>query len=235
MSNIMDRTLRTLFVNEIYESISGEAGIFLQGTWCTIIRFQGCNLQCNYCDTTQTWNRNDMTKSKLMTIKEIVDGVKTKHVMITGGEPLIQPAGLKDLVIELEGKGKEVQIETNGSLPRIWFNPHQPSIEKARWVVDYKLSSSGEGFMMPPVEEFHKNWYKAGVVKFVVADEYDMKEAMKVVDGLYNLGWRKFIFSPVDASSNLIPMIVHYMKEFPYFENTEFVFSLQVHKLANMK
>lgn len=231
---IMNKVEKTLLINEIYESISGEAGIFPQGTWCTIIRFQGCNLQCDYCDTKQSWSTSS-AQAKLMTIEEIVNQVKTKYVMITGGEPLLQPMGLNDLVVELENRGKEIQIETNGSLPRIWFFPYGTSVEKARWVVDYKLPSSGQNFLMPIVEEFHRNWYGVGVIKFVVATEEDMNEAMQVVKKLYNLGWRRFLFSPVNAFSDLIPMIMNNLKKLPYFEDMEVVISLQIHKLVNMK
>ena len=38
-----------MYVNEIYRAISGESG--LTGLPCLIIRMQGCNLKCNYCDT----------------------------------------------------------------------------------------------------------------------------------------------------------------------------------------
>ena len=46
----MEKTLNTVLqVNSIFESISGEAGFFQQGTWCTFIRLQGCNLRCSWC------------------------------------------------------------------------------------------------------------------------------------------------------------------------------------------
>lgn len=38
-----------LRVNEIFSSINGEVCNFHQGSLCTFIRLQGCNLDCTYC------------------------------------------------------------------------------------------------------------------------------------------------------------------------------------------
>ena len=41
-------------IAEIFESISGEPGGFATGAICTFIRLQGCNLKCDYCDSSDT-------------------------------------------------------------------------------------------------------------------------------------------------------------------------------------
>ena len=38
-----------MYINEIYRAVCGESGLI--GLPCLIIRMQGCNLNCNYCDT----------------------------------------------------------------------------------------------------------------------------------------------------------------------------------------
>ena len=123
-----------LQVNEIFESISGEAGWFPQGSWCTFVRLQGCNLHCQWCDTKKAL---DHFAGMKMSVDEIVAQCKTPRVLITGGEPLMQIDGLEVLLEALiEKADKHVQVETNGSfsIPR-W--------EGVEWVVDYKPPSSG--------------------------------------------------------------------------------------------
>ena len=38
-----------MFINSIYAGINGEVSILGQGSLCTFIRLQGCNLKCKYC------------------------------------------------------------------------------------------------------------------------------------------------------------------------------------------
>lgn len=38
-----------MFINSIYAGINGEVSILGQGSLCTFIRLQGCNLRCKYC------------------------------------------------------------------------------------------------------------------------------------------------------------------------------------------
>ena len=76
-----------LLINEIFKSISGEAGHpnFQQGTFCSFVRFQGCDLTCHYCDTKQSWS---MDAGELMAVAEILEKVSdTENIVITGGEP----------------------------------------------------------------------------------------------------------------------------------------------------
>lgn len=74
-------------VHEIFKSIQGEG--VLAGTPCTFVRLWGCPIGCPWCDTPQT----DITKSRLMTPEEIwaeCFSMKTRTVVITGGEPTAQ-------------------------------------------------------------------------------------------------------------------------------------------------
>lgn len=96
-------------VNEIFYSLQGEG--FHTGTPAVFVRMSGCNMACDFCDT-------DHTDGREMTDDEIVAEVcrhPARHVVVTGGEPLLQltPA----LVGQLHAEGRTVQIETNGTLP----------------------------------------------------------------------------------------------------------------------
>lgn len=118
-------------INEIFTSIDGEVNYYGQGIISTFIRFQGCNLECHYCDTKQA---RDPEGGKEMDVGEIIDQIQTPKVTITGGEPLCQLRGLVDLVRDLYGTGiRHITIETNGT-KQPWVNDYG-----AHWIVDCKL------------------------------------------------------------------------------------------------
>lgn len=96
-------------VNEIFYSLQGEGNF--TGTPAVFVRFSGCNLNCDFCDTQH--NRGiEMSEGEI--ISE-VSKYPAHHVVITGGEPTLQLT--HSLVNKLHAAGKFVQIETNGTRP----------------------------------------------------------------------------------------------------------------------
>src|ERR1700742_3220596 len=81
------RSSRRLKISEIFYSIQGEGG--LVGVPSVFVRASGCNLRCTWCDTPYTsWNPEGSNR----TIAEIVEEVRrhpAKHVVLTGGEPMM--------------------------------------------------------------------------------------------------------------------------------------------------
>jgi len=99
-------------ISEIFYSIQGEGSNL--GTPSIFIRLAGCHLRCVWCDSKFTW---DMKSGKEMSTIEIIKKIKKypcKNLVITGGEPLIQQSGIKDLLKKLPEY--HVEIETSGSL-----------------------------------------------------------------------------------------------------------------------
>lgn len=96
-------------VVEIFESMQGEG--FWQGVYCTFVRFAGCNLSCSFCD-----EHTKYVQAKDVDINDIIASCKQMHVVLTGGEPTIQP-DLGRLIRLLQKKGYMVHIETNGLIP----------------------------------------------------------------------------------------------------------------------
>jgi 7-carboxy-7-deazaguanine synthase len=94
---------------EIYTSIQGETQY--AGLPCTLVRFAGCDLRCSYCDTEHAF-----TGGQDVSLENIVADVRGRGVplvLLTGGEPLLQPE-LPALAAALIDAGHEVMIETGG-------------------------------------------------------------------------------------------------------------------------
>lgn len=97
-------------VNEIFCSIQGEG--FFTGTPSVFIRLSGCNLRCEFCDTNHEPYK-DLSEDEIM--QEIEKYAGIRHIVITGGEPMLQLT--LSLLNRLHNAGKFVQIETNGTIP----------------------------------------------------------------------------------------------------------------------
>ena len=124
-------------LNELFASIQGE-GLYV-GERQIFVRFAGCNLTCQYCDSPQALvlsptfkfepvpgnhkfeNRNNpVDVSQLIELVGQLDKpVGACHsVSLTGGEPLLQVDFLKEFLPALKKELKlPIYLETNGVLP----------------------------------------------------------------------------------------------------------------------
>jgi 7-carboxy-7-deazaguanine synthase len=102
-----------LKIAELFYSIQGEGS--LVGVPSVFIRTSGCNLRCAWCDTPYTsWQPEGAD----LTLGQIVDEVKAhpaRHVVVTGGEPMIAPE-IVPLAERLRGLGWHITIETAGTV-----------------------------------------------------------------------------------------------------------------------
>ena len=96
-------------VNEIFYSLQGEG--FYTGTPAVFLRFAGCNRACPFCDT----DFKNFTAMDADEIAEAVAAFPARHLVATGGEPLLQLDS--DLLRAIKARGFYVQVETNGSMP----------------------------------------------------------------------------------------------------------------------
>ena len=96
-------------VAEIFYSIQGEGR--LAGVPSAFVRTSGCNLRCEWCDTDFTsWHPEGET----LTINDVLARLRelpTRHVVITGGEPLIAP-GVEELCAALRRADYHITVET---------------------------------------------------------------------------------------------------------------------------
>lgn len=224
-----------LKINAIFKSIDGEAnGFFGMGQFTTFIRFQGCNLNCPYCDT--KYARKSIAGTyKEMEIEEILTEVgDAKKVTITGGEPLLQREGLKDLIVALSVK-RFITIETNGTQKLV----SKHNTENVRYVVDYKLPTAyGNVNLINKAEYWFLRPYD--VIKFVIFSLDDYETAKHVISEksgikisrarkVLSLGIKpgKRITSDVEREGELLRYMIEDHDE-------RFCIQIQLHKMINI-
>lgn len=180
-----------LQTSELFYSIQGES------TWaglpCLFIRLAGCNLRCTYCDARYTWEEPAVP----MTLVDILAWVAQYPgilVEITGGEPLQQP-GVYPLMQTLIEGGRQVLLETNGSLP-LGEVPAAVNI-----IMDIKCPDSGMAARNLPenidlLRERSRRQCR-DEVKFVLSSIADFHWARDLVAREQLDQWLPVLFSPV--------------------------------------
>lgn len=140
-------------INEIFgPTIQGE-GQFA-GTPSVFIRLNSCNLRCCFrnsiCDTPYTSHNpekrtlsetHEVAKEVATLIDKIGGNPENSHIVITGGEPLLQQDALIDLIAQLEAENiwNKITIETNGTIKP---DPRLLEATDIFWSVSPKLSTS---------------------------------------------------------------------------------------------
>jgi 7-carboxy-7-deazaguanine synthase len=107
-----DLEKQTLTVKSIFYTIQGE-GPFT-GEPAVFVRLGGCNLKCWFCDTDFTTDLSEMSYEEVANTILGLAGDVCRFVVITGGEPLLQP--LSPLVAMMAEVGFHTQIETAGTV-----------------------------------------------------------------------------------------------------------------------
>jgi len=177
-----------LLITEIFHSLQGETS--LSGVPFVFIRLTGCNLRCTYCDSSYSFKGG-----KKMSLGAIVTEVKryhVQHVLLTGGEPLLQ-RGTLPLIRQLQQEGYTVSIETHGEV-----SIKDASI-LARIVMDIKTPGSKMnrmGFLknleyLKPEDE----------IKFVITSDSDYEWAKNLVLTT-PLPTKEILFSPALPAQN---------------------------------
>ncbi|MFB1002020.1 MAG: radical SAM protein, partial [Pseudomonadales bacterium] len=101
----------TLRLTEIFYSLQGESSWV--GLPTVFVRLTGCPLRCVYCDTSYSFHGGESLP--MDEVLSRIESYETKHICVTGGEPLAQKACIK-LLKTLCDKGYKVSLETSGAM-----------------------------------------------------------------------------------------------------------------------
>jgi 7-carboxy-7-deazaguanine synthase len=100
-------------IAEIFYSIQGEGSLI--GVPSVFVRTSGCNLRCSWCDTPYTsWQPEGDERTVDQIVNEVTQ-YPARHVVVTGGEPMIAP-DIVNLTGRLREHGLHLTIETAGTV-----------------------------------------------------------------------------------------------------------------------
>jgi len=171
-----------LKIAELFYSLQGEG--ILVGVPSVFVRTSGCNLRCSWCDTPYTSWRPEGTDLSLDEILDEVRAHPARHVVVTGGEPMIAPE-IIPLTERLRAAGLHITIETAGTV----FEPVACDLMS----ISPKLANSTpEGRFAAQHERLR---YQPGILrelmrrypyqlKFVIAAPADLAEVRLMLDAL---------------------------------------------------
>ena len=201
----MDEGKKLPLMEQFY-SIQGEG--YHTGKAAYFIRLGGCDIGCNWCDTKLSWNPD---LHPLVPAEKIVHKAKasgSKHMVITGGEPLMY--NLTYLTTLLKKEGFTIYLETSGA------HPMQGVFD---WVCLSPKSNT------PPLQEVLR---LADELKVIIQTTNDFtwaeENARKVPSGCH-----LFLQPEWSRYKQIIPEIVTYVKK-----NQKWRISLQVHKFMRI-
>ena len=102
-------------IAELFYSIQGEGK--LAGMPSVFVRASGCNLRCVWCDTPYaSWRPEGENVPAAEIVRRVCD-FQAKHVVVTGGEPMLVPE-VVDLCAGLRERGYHITIETAATVFR---------------------------------------------------------------------------------------------------------------------
>jgi organic radical activating enzyme len=182
---------------EIFHSIQGEGRNLGQDV--VFCRLSECSLACSWCDSPQSWcytqskanqhedgvvydRAENQTQVSIDSLVESVKSYDEPHIVITGGEPLLQQRVLPAFIKKLRNENPDfyVEIETNGTI-----RPNDEMAELVnQWNVSPKLSNSGDSerrrIKAKALQKFTE--LPNADFKFVVSSEQDVEEILTLLD-----------------------------------------------------
>ena len=174
---------RPLRVSEIFHSVQGEGRCV--GVPSVFVRLSGCNLRCSWCDTPYaSWN----PEGNEMMLGQLIGQVRklwVRHVVVTGGEPMIFPETVL-LTQRLKEDDFHVTIETAGTVdapvhcdlmsisPKLANStPHRR--EGGKWAAQHDRLRRQPDVLRSLMSRYDYQ------LKFVVSEPDDMEEVREIV------------------------------------------------------
>jgi 7-carboxy-7-deazaguanine synthase len=165
---------QTAAVSEIFSSLQGE-GTHL-GERHLFLRFEACNIHCEYCDELGKPGYDFDLNSTLESLKRLnLEFGPHPFLSLTGGEPLLYTPFIKSLIPHLKELRLKIYLETNGILAK----PLREVIRQVDVVaMDVKPASvTKERSFIKEHEEFlNISVQKETFIKMVCSEEIDLNE-----------------------------------------------------------
>ncbi|MBN1804243.1 MAG: 7-carboxy-7-deazaguanine synthase QueE [Sedimentisphaerales bacterium] len=189
-----------MIINEIFYSLQGEG--FLAGVPSVFIRIAGCPLRCKWCDTKYAWDENAGEDYSIDKIIKTIRQWSCKFIVITGGEPMINP-DLPQLLKEIKTAGKHITIETAGIayVPGLPCDLMSISPKLSNSVPDKTKNSTNHKYSrldIAVLQELVENYdYQ---LKFIMDSEDDLPEIQETIAKIGSVNPEKVMLMPQAAT-----------------------------------
>ncbi|MEM4310880.1 MAG: 7-carboxy-7-deazaguanine synthase QueE [Nitrososphaerales archaeon] len=193
-------------VSEIFYSIQGE-GINI-GKPAVFLRTYYCNLNCCWCDSKYTWENQSKAKEGIdyfnLSPEDLIYEIAKypcKHLVITGGEPLIHQNSLLKLIRRLKEMDYYIEVESNGTI-----KPLKDFLDLIDcFNLSPKLSNSGIEGRRRLKEEVLKLFTSKDKTyfKFVICERKDLDEVGEIIK-LFSIKREKVILMPEGTNTETL-------------------------------
>jgi 7-carboxy-7-deazaguanine synthase len=227
--------MKSLTVAEQFYSIQGEGPTM--GVPAFFLRVTGCNLMCGgkgteddkrlhdgatwRCDSIEVWRKGkvktfeqiwyDWASDSQMPLIDLLSK-REAHIVLTGGEPMLQQVGLGDFVEWIKEHGSispYIEVETNGTRkPNFLFNE---LIDQ--YNISPKLSNSGMKEPSRINDEALKFFARTSGsnFKFVVSSEKDIEEVFYDFVKPYSIDAKKVYLMPAADNRNQLQEVSEFV------------------------
>lgn len=190
---------------EIFRSVQGEG--VSSGIPTVFLRLATCNLSCSWCDTKYTWDwesydiRRELISLPVGDVQGRISDFDLSHLVVTGGEPLLQQRELSPLMKSLAEDGIRIEVETNGTIAP--WNEMLASI--FQWNVSPKIASSGNGEGRREVPTALRSFadMENAFWKFVIVSRKDVEDASDLA-GHYGVPAERVILMPEGVTAAVL-------------------------------
>ena len=185
-------------IAEIFYSIQGEGR--LTGVPSVFVRTSGCNLRCWFCDTPYTSWEPEGEERSVADILGAVDSFNSRHVVVTGGEPLLA-LDIEELCAGLRAGGYHITLETAATVFKAAecdLASLSPKLSSStpRQRADGKYAEQHESRRLRPdvIRAFmERSDYQ---LKFVIDRPEDVGEVLELLERLPGVEWSKVLLMP---------------------------------------
>lgn len=208
---------------EIFHTLQGE-GISV-GTPSVFLRLALCNLACRWCDTRYTWDwenydyRKEVVELEVQDVEVRILEYGCRHLVITGGEPMLQQKMLAQLVASLKSKGFTFEVETNGTI-----KPDNSMLRDIdQWNVSPKLSSSGNHPEQTEIAEVLRSFaaLPRAYFKYVVVTAADLNGINRLIRD-YSVPRERVLLSPEGRTVDALTKRSSWLSQVCVDENLRF-------------
>jgi 7-carboxy-7-deazaguanine synthase len=228
-----------MLISEIFYSLQGEGE--LTGLPSVFVRTSGCNLRCTWCDTPYaSWNPEG-TQQSIEAIVAEMQRHPTRHVVLTGGEPMIAPQ-IRELAAELKLLGYHVTIETAATVapdgiacdlaslsPKL-LNSAPDGVQHATWRKKHEATRWQPDVVRAWVDNYTYQF------KFVVAQPADVDELEGMIEKLArDIPRHKVLLMPEGITMEVLRSRAPWLSELCKSRGYRYAHRLQIELYGNKR